>query len=507
MTPIQLTKEQSKPVHSDCRINVCLACPGSGKTTVLIARAERIWRESKEATLIVTFSNDACNNIAKRLAPEAKACITVKTIHSFCYDIVKTYWKELNDVLGGDYWPQEPTLITKEQEIKIIQETFNSDNAVKLYDLFAYMRNLGTNPEHILSLFKKKVYFEKIKQSDIEKYIEFERIRKSKGLITFDDMINLSEVLIPLPFVATELSRKYNHILIDEAQDTSDQQWKILRPMVLNCETSLVVGDYNQSIYGWRNADGSILLNMGQMKHAVTFRLSKSFRSGSLIANLANKICYDKSSQIIPQDHLGKVQVMKFQSADEEVAWALETVDKTTAIVSRTNSYLEKFERQCIEKDICYLGKSFYRADHIDDLYKFIRDFSGAEVNSVIDKAYVNNTSYDRVQIEDFKLVMNIINKEGLSKFTELVEKSRLLEGSGVTLTTGHAAKGLEWEKVIIVGCHTGHIPHRSSIDDREERNLLYVMTSRAREQLIITCVGEPSIYLPKETRDGAKSL
>ena len=294
--------------------------------------------------------------------------------------------------------------------------------------------------------------------------------------------------------------------MIDEAQDTSDQQWKILRPMVLNSVTSFVAGDVNQAIYGFRNADGSILSSMTQMKDAVTFRLSQSFRSGSLITNLANKLCYDKASQIIPQDHLGSVQVNKFVTAEEEVDWVLKNVCKNSAIISRTNSYLEKFERACIEKETAYLGKSFYRSNHISDLYKFLSDFGGVEVVPLIEKAYINNTSYLRAEVEDFKLVVSIINKEGLKKFLNLVETSRLLEGTGVTLTTGHASKGLEWERVFVVGCYTGHIPHRMSSDDREERNLFYVMTTRAREELILSCVGEPSIYLPKEVRSSAKS-
>ena len=329
----------------------------------------------------------------------------------------------------------------------------------------------------------------------------------SKGFINFDDMVDLAEHLIPLPFVATELSRKYSHILIDEAQDTSDQQWRILRPLVLNSMTSLVVGDYNQSIYGWRNADGSILLNMAQMKGAVTFRLSQSFRSGSLIAALANKICYDKTSQIVPQDHLGSVKVVKFENTESEVEWVLKNVDKDTAIISRTNSYLEKFERVCVENDIYYQGKSFYRSNHINDLYKFVIEFTGSNVISIIEKAYINNNSYLKTEIDDFKLVVSLINKEGLPRFIDLVGKSLLLDGTGVTLTTGHASKGLEWKRVYVVGCHSGHVPHRASNDDREERNLFYVMTTRAMGELILTCQVEPSVFIPTEVRKHAISI
>lgn len=498
---IFLTKEQSIIVNSNCKINVGLSVPGSGKTTVLVARAERLWRDTREPILIVTFSSDACDNISKRILPEIRANVEVKTIHSFCYDIVRAYWKELNTVLGGENWPNEPKLVSKEQEISMIAELLK-ENAVEYYDKFEYLRTLGGTPEYLLSLFKKKVYLNQIRQSDIESFIVYERYRKSKGLITFDDMIDMAEVLIPLPYISTELSRKYSHILIDEAQDTSEQQWKILRPLVLSSVTSLVVGDYNQSIYGWRNADGSLLLNMGQMKDAVIFRLSKSFRSGSLITKLANKICYDKSSQIVPQDHLGDVKIYNFENIYQEVEFVLSKSDNDTAIISRTNGYLEKFERKCIEDQKAYLGKSFYRATHILDVYKFISQYLPENPIAAIEKVYISNISYSRTEMEDFRLICNIIQKEGLNTFLSLVEGAMSLEGPGVTLTTGHASKGLEWSNVFVVGCHTGHMPHRASTDDREERNLLYVMTSRAQNQLTITCQNQPSIYLPKELRN-----
>lgn len=506
MATLRLTTEQVKPVESNCKINVCLACPGSGKTTVLVARAERLLHDTREPIFICTFSNDAAASIFNKISLEARVGIHVKTIHAFCFDLVKAHWKDLGEIVGSDEWPNEPKLITREQELALIAELFPGKNTKDVQSNFEYMRSLASPPEQLLRLYKKQVYFNKLRQVDFEDFIFFEGQRISKGLITFDDMIGLAEVLIAVPQVAVELSRKYSHILIDEAQDTSDQQWKVLRPLVMASVTSLVVGDYNQSIYGWRNADGSILMNMAQMREAVTFRLTKSFRTGTNISQLANRICYDKSSQIVSEGHYDEADVMKFTTADEEVLWVLKNIDDTTAIISRTNSYLEKFERALIDSGTTYKGKSFYRAAHVKDVYKFLKGFQGTDVLPVIDKAYLNNNSYSKMEIEDFKLIRNIVAKEGLQKFYTLVETSRDLDDTGVTLTTGHESKGLEWKRVVIVGCHTGHIPHRASNDDREERNLLYVMTSRAQEKLMITCINEPSIYLPKEVRNGAKS-
>lgn len=496
---IQLTKEQLKPVNSNCKINVVLSVPGSGKSTVLLSRAERLWHETREPILMVTFSNDAANSLFKRVAPEIKTQITIRTIHAFCYDLIKQYWSDLGEIIGGDNWPSTPTILSQDQEIALISETFTSDNTKQLFDTFTYLKNLSASPETLLGLYKKKVYFEKVRQSDLEKYIYYVQERRSRGLINFDDMIELAESLTPLPYVATDLSRRFSHVLIDEAQDTSESQWKVLRPMILGASTNLVVGDVNQAVYGWRGADGSILINMSRMKEAVTFRLSQSFRSGANIATLANKLVYDKSSQIVPKNHLDAVNIFKFNSIEEEVSWVLSNIKPETAIISRTNSYLERFEKACIDNGIKYSGKSFYRSNHINELYTYLKDYKGSDVLPLIEKAYVLNSSYTKSQMDDFKLIYSMISKNGLPYFYSIVEKARELEGGDITLTTGHASKGLEWTNVVVVGCHTGHVPHKASNDDREERNLLYVMTSRAEEDLKITCVGEPSIYFSKD--------
>lgn len=494
-----LTNEQLKPVNSDCRINVALAVPGSGKTTVLVARAERLWNEFKERILIITFSKKATEEIIRRISPANRVSMDIKTIHSFCYDIVKEYWQDIGDILGSENWPREAALVTKDQEIKLIQELFKTVPCIKFYETVESLRKFQLSPETLKRMYIQGAYLGKFKLSELELFCTYERERIARGLITFDDMVNLAEILVSLPHISVEISRKYEHILIDEAQDTSDSQWKILRPLVITATTTLVVGDYNQAIYNWRAADGSILVNTCSMKDSVIFRLSQSFRSGSVLTKLANMIVYDKSSQIVSNKVGGSVEIHAFNNADEESDWVLEHMEPNTAIISRTNSYLELFETKAIHKGVQYGGNAFYRAYHIKDLYNFLKNYSGADIKAVITKAYIQNDTYTRHQKDDFKLVLERIEKFGPEYFYYLVEKSAELDGEGFTLITGHSAKGLEWDNVVVVGCHTGHVPHKASNDDREEKNIFYVMTTRSKESLKITCVGEPSVYIPKE--------
>lgn len=504
---MELTIEQRKPVNSNCKINACLACPGSGKTTVLVARALRLWQQTKEPILIVTFSKKAAEEIQKRIGPEYLNHIEVKTIHGFCYSIIKQHWKDLGGLVGGMSWPLEPKIVTKADELQLLTDLFPEENSAQIYDRLVEYRKWPVSPQTVTRMFIQGVYFGKVTKRELEQWSYYELERISKGLLNFDDMVTLAKILTPLPYVSAELIKKYNHILIDEAQDTSEQQWEILRPLVNSAITTLVVGDYNQSIYGWRNADGSVLLNVRSLPDAVTFRLSKTFRSGSLIAKLANLLVYDKSSQIVSEEHAGKTEFKKFGTYEAEVDWVLEQASKGTAILSRTNGYLEPFERAAIRKGLAYTGMGFYRSEHIHHLYKFLREYQGTDFDVIIEKAFIQNDTYKKIEKEDFKLVADIIKTNGIKYFIDLVDNSRLTDTEdGFVMTTGHAAKGLEWDKVIIVGCHNGHVPHILSRDDKEERNLLYVMTTRARDELIYTCVNEFSYYLPKEALNAANS-
>ncbi len=499
MTKQTLTHEQLKVVLSNCKVNTCLAVPGSGKTTVLTRRVERLWQETKEPILVCTFSNKAVKDITKKIDPEILQYVKIQTIHSLCYNIVKSYWSVVGELIGGDEWPKEPVLVDKIKELELIDDFLKDKDKSKFYDKLEEFRAFNMSPHIILRLFKKGVYFGKFSQQDIEVWAKYEKYRLAKGYINFDDMAELAAMIMPIPEVAIGTSKLYRHILIDEAQDTSEAQWTVLRPLVAHAETVLVVGDVNQSVYGWRCADGSVLSGLGYLQNSVVFKITESFRSGSLVAKFANMIVRDKSSQIRTKNEPSTFTVTRKESREEEVDYVLSKADKDTAIISRTNSYLEAFERECIRRQINYTGSSFYRSLHIRNLWRTISNFDDDKnMIEFIEKGYCENITYTNIEREDFKLAVRIIKKEGVSTFKELMDKSNSMnDEEALTLTTGHAAKGLEWPKVFVVGCHNGQIPHRLSTDDDEERNLFYVCVTReAGKGLEITYVKDPSRYL-----------
>jgi len=497
---MEFTTEQEKIIYSNNRINVALSTPGSGKSTVIVARAARIWKETQEPILVCTFSSKTAEDVKSKLE-SVNGHIDVKTIHSLCYGVLKEHWSLLGDTLGVKDWPAEPTLVEKDFEIELITGQYDGNlklTAMQFYDKVIKFRKLGLSPGLYQNLLRQGVYFFGLDQRTEQAIPSYERMRLERGYITYDDMINLCNYIIGSPEVSISLSRKYMHIMIDEAQDTSEGQWDILRPIVNNSVSTLCVGDLCQSLYSWRNADGSVLSNLSRHKDALVFRLTKSFRTAENIADFANIIVSDPESQIDSAKFGGELEVHKFDTYDEEVAYVLGSCPKNGAILARTNSYLEPFEKQLIEKNQTYLGASFYRSDQVKTIYNFVCEDSNITYKT-LNRIFIDSDVYSAEEKDDFRIVINRIKNYGTKDFIDLVERAQNLKGPGPTLLTGHGAKGLEWNSVYIVGCHKGVIPHRLATNYVEERNIFYVMSTRAKNYLNISYLKYPSPFIPKE--------
>lgn len=490
---MELTKEQINIVNSDCKINVALSVPGSGKTSVLILRAKRLVN-NQEPVLICTFSRKTAEEIITRVGNDP--LIDVRTIHSLCFQIVKENWKLLGDLIKVDKWPAEPIICDRSKELELVQELGLSSLASSS-NLFQDFRQFYLPPDVMNRLAKRGVYFKGIDKREIAKWANYEQDRIGRGIINFDDMVYLAESILSLPEVSLSFSDKYDHILIDEAQDTSSSQWAVLRPLVLKSQTTIAVGDYNQSIYGFRNADGSVLLNLANHPDSVIFRLSNCFRVSNTVAELANNVVKDLSSQIIVNRFIqGVTQIKKFDKRSEELDWVVNNIQPDTAILSRTNFYLEPFERKVIEQGIPYVGKDFYRSSLILEVINDLNGKPECDWPLIVKRNFQESIRYDDFEKDCAKVMLNVIQELGLATVSILVDKAQTLYGNDLFLGTGHSSKGLEWNTVHIVGAHYNHIPHRLATDMREERNLLYVMATRAKDNLHISYINALSPFL-----------
>jgi len=492
-----LTTEQERVVYCDNKLIVCSACPGSGKTYTIVERALRLYEEFREPILICTFSKKATEDIERKIGDSYTDLIEIKTIHSLCYSIVRENWNKLGSLIGGRGWPREPILVSRDQELSLVGEVLVAKGGMKNFETIEKLRTYPVSADTLMRCANRGLYFGASSKREAEIFYTYERERLKRGLINFNDMIDLANEVVVLPEVSLKLSNKWRHILIDEAQDTSDTQWAILKPIVFSADSTLAVGDMNQSLYGFRRANGVVLENLLQSNDTVVFSLTQSFRSSSSIADIANNIVSDKSSQIKTYRGAGEIKVKSFESREEEVNWCIKK--KKCTILARTNSYLEQFERECIRQGIPYSGPGFYKAHHIKELAETLKKYEANDAMDLIRKAYLENILYSPIEKEDFKLVIKIVTEHGIDYFLELVNKSQFISNDGILLMTGHAAKGLEWKDVIVVGAQQGHIPHRLSHDEKEERNIMYVMCTRAKDSLSITYSGTPSKFIPEE--------
>ena len=485
---LTLSPEQLKPVYSDSQLNLCLAVPGSGKTSVLTERVRRLRKKGR--TLSLTFSRKAAQEIERRLEGQDTHC-KVQTIHGWCLSVVREEWQTLGRIVGSRSWPAEPEVISGKEELSVIRQLLPERDPRKAHASIVSLRELGISPEQALQLMSQGHFLGGARERDVLDWATYELGRLRLGLLIFEDMAPLAETILTMPGTAVKACR-WDHVCLDEAQDTSGVQWRAIRPLLLSTETTLVVGDSNQRIYGWRGADGAVMKHLGERPDTVVFRLSRSFRSLGAIAKLANALVGDRASFIETPLEGGRVVVGGYETREAEVEAVLAEAGPGSAILSRTNGYLEMFERQLIAGAVPYTGAAFYRSDHIESLAAFFR--RGGQMD-LVPQAFLENERYGFAERADIRLALQIAEERGVDSFLSLVQDSGDAK-SGVVLATGHSAKGLEWDRVFVVGCHPGHVPHRLSHDSKEETNLLYVMASRARVECHVSYVGEPSSLL-----------
>ena len=469
-----------------------MATPGSGKSHVIIERAKRLVKEFNENILILTFTNNAVDDLTKKIPSEFNYKITVKTIHSYCLSVLQNNIGPLQSFFGG---PEFKELIINENDYENFSEYVGSGLDIeKEYEKIKVLRSFNSPPQVLLNLVKKGVYFKKeLKESDVKTFRDYEFHRLSKGYIIFDDLIPLARNLMSLPEVSVPTLSKYGHILVDEAQDTSEDQWEIIRPLIAHCRSSLIVGDVNQSIYEWRGASSNSLLNLGFLNESTIFRMTKSFRNPTVVADLANYICVDKNSKIVSENNNGTFQLREFADQNTELDWVLKNVKLGDVVIARTNSLLEKFEQLLIESKIPYNGSSYQKDPHIIDLVTYCKDHrTDKDLYNKLKSDFLSSRKYTKIEQEDLNYFIEKIKQQGCG----FLLRDKYEDHNCVTLATGHSSKGLEWDNVYIIGMNQQSMPHRLVKDEREELNLFYVMITRTRKNLCISYHGEKTKFL-----------
>ncbi len=620
-----------------------LAGAGTGKTRVITFRIANLIKKGipRERILGVTFTNKAANEMKERLAPMIGSQVstgrkkrkskegeskdpTISTFHSLCVRILRRRIDHLGYPLKfaiysrGD---QEALARTILREIRV------NDKLLAPSQMLFWIGNWKCK-----SMTPKQALVNSESDAQHLAAIAFERYQrqlKLRGAVDFDDLLLLTEFLFEKhPDICAEEAARFDHLLVDEYQDTNTSQYRIVKALALPHHNLCVVGDDDQSIYAWRGAEVEHILAFARdWPNAKVVRLEENYRSTEAIIHFANTLIrfnskrHDKVLRAarpggdVPVINQWETETSEAEEVVRSIANRLNLHGREPrdfAILFRTNEQPRPFEQALREADLPYVlvgGMSFFDRKEVKDVLAYLRlleddpddisilrvintpprgvgkksvevllnhsvskkvplwgmitgeaerpDLSARvaaaltdlteKVNSVrnagpgvslVDKArmLIEKINYrsEIVRIynepEDretrWNTVEQVVNalaeyeagarKPQLTTFLDRLllgdqstddEKEKQLKKNAVALMTLHAAKGLEFPEVYMVGMEEGILPHHRSLDDNanvaEERRLCYVGVTRAEERLTMSMAltrkkwGKPKDTIP----------
>ena len=407
----KLNKQQLAAATYNGKHLLVLAGAGTGKTRTIIARALHLISTGVQPTRIkiLSFTKKSAQEIANRIKiegskmPEAKQ-VSGSTFHSWCMDLITRYGSAFG--LDGYSCIDEED---RESAISIaIGNLYNKkklevgEKQIKgslLSDIYSYAVNTRQN---LSTAIKMKLYpmqngeqvDEKVKKVKeliepvIRAYIEYKRSRR---YIDYDDMLMaVASILKQNTELKTFVSSLYDHILIDEMQDTNPLQWMLLESFMDNCHL-FCVGDDAQSIYAFRGADfKSIHSFVDRVPNADVYKLEENYRSTQEILDLSNWLLDESplnyNKHLFAHRGSGHKPIMQFVNNEwEEAEFITDNIEKNILdglhykshmVLSRTILGTRKVEAACISKKIpcvVYGGTTLLRTRHVRDVISALR--------------------------------------------------------------------------------------------------------------------------------------
>lgn len=607
--PSQEQKEAIEQTEGACMV---LAGPGSGKTFVVTHRiahlltkpAIRPWN-----ILALTFTNKAAREMKERiekLIGDSARHLWIGTFHSLFARMLRIEAETIGLERDFTIYDSEDS---KKLIKKIIKELSLSDDIYKpnivLNRISGAKNRLLLNAKGYEENFTCRAEDEEIgKKHMAQIFVQYESRCRRAGALDFDDILLLTyQMLRDYPEIAAKYQERFHYILVDEFQDTNKLQYALLKKLATVHQNLCVIGDDAQSIYAFRGADLTHMLNFRKdfpQMHEI--KLTRNFRSTQHIVKAANTLIKKNQSQLekvlFTDNELGEpIWAIQHQSDLEEARYVARNIFETSqrekitynhfAILYRTNRQSRLFEEALRKVGIPYRirgATSFYSRKEIKDMLSYLRllvnpndeqalervintpkrgigtatfekirkfalehdltlfqtlEKSHEIVNPRLANAILPFTTllkkyqaklstedaytiakglatesgllkslYDEKSIESMSRYENLEELlSGINSFVESREEEKSLsnylqevalmtegeeeEGKPyVTMMTIHAAKGLEYGHIYVVGLEEGILPSPRMTDQRkgveEERRLFYVALTRAKKRVVL---------------------
>ncbi|MCJ7827486.1 MAG: ATP-dependent DNA helicase UvrD2, partial [Demequinaceae bacterium] len=385
--------------------------------------------------------------------------------------------------------------------------------------------------------------------------LAYEKAKTADVALDFEDiLLVLADVLGRSREVASAIRGQYRHLVVDEYQDVSPLQQFLLEGWLGGRDDICVVGDPAQTIYSFAGASPRYLLGFrGVYPHSTLVRLVRDYRSTPQVVHLANTLNGDggEAVQLVAQRPSGPEAAFRMYADDAAEACGIAdqasalvasgTPAREIAILYRTNGQSEAFEEALTERGIGYVvrgGTRFFEREEVRQAMLHLRvaavstsedDIPTAVREALIDCGWSEEAPAKRGAVRErwdsLQAIVGLADGwEGNLKgfIADLEDRSAAQHApaiDGVTLTTLHAAKGLEWDAVFIAGLADGLVPISLADTDEalaEEKRLLYVGITRARIHLALSyararseggrAIRKPTRFLERHWPDGRRS-
>ena len=517
---------------------VCvIAGAGTGKTRVItnrIAYAINAGVTDPTKVLALTFTAKAAGEMRARLRVLGISNAAARTFHSAALKQLLYFWPY---AFGGQF----PSLLTTKSGF-ISQAITRAEVAIpaqvnalrEIASEIEWAKVLEISPEdyqeraiensRLVKLPNSKTQGENLSMI-AQVYEAYESLKKQERTLDFEDVLLLTVGMLEEDRGVRERVRdQYRYFTVDEYQDVSPLQQRLLNLWLGNREELCVVGDAAQTIYSFAGATSNFLLNFqNRFPNAQVFRLSRGYRSTPEIINSANRIL--RQANLVSDhgielqsanEHGDKPMVNGFNTSADEISYVVGEVAKEIAkgtdsseiaILARTNAQLDQVKSALNNLKIASQiksGERFFDRVDVRDAMRVIR--SASVLPSEIGDWYTDLVSVlrpfgDADYVIAFLRLAKSIQENGgtnmrafLREIEDRAEQNNPPTLPGITLATLHAAKGLEWNHLFLIGVSDGVLPMGNDLN--EERRLFYVGVTRAKQRIQITYAGKPSVFL-----------
>lgn len=417
-----LNKEQKEAANATEGPLLILAGAGSGKTRVLTYRIANLIEKGvyPGSILAITFTNKAAKEMkerVERLVGEEASSMWITTFHSACVRMLHM------DIEKLGYSKNFVIYDSNDQErlVKDCLKELNIDE--KVFPPKDVMSKIGDLKDNLVD----DVNFAKTAQNDFRRkklsdvYTLYQKKLKQSNALDFDDIIMKTvKLLKDNEDVLGYYERKFRYIMVDEYQDTNKAQYELIRILSERHQNLCVVGDDDQSIYGWRGADIRNILEFEKdYSNVRTIKLEQNYRSTKRILEAANCVIANnskrKNKKLWTQNVEGeKIKFYKAQSDRQEASFILNEIRKKSdltgdysgyAILYRNNAMSRIIEEEFVKAGIPYRvvgGFRFYERKEVRDILSYLKvinnpfDSTGLERIINVPKRGIGDTTVDK---------------------------------------------------------------------------------------------------------------